>query len=54
MQWWVGSGLLVVWLILLAVGQRGWIHIVLLSGISVLVVQIAAHRKTKSARDMRG
>jgi len=54
MQWWVGAGLLVVWLILLVVGQRGWIHLVLLGGISVLVVQIAAHRKTKSVRDMRG
>ena len=52
MLWWVGSGLLVVWLMLLVVGQRGWIHIVLLSGITVLVVQLAAHRKTKSARDI--
>ncbi len=54
MLWWVGSGLLVLWLILLLVGQRGWPHLILLGGISVLVVQIAAHRKTKSARDIRG
>lgn len=54
MQWWVGSGLLVVWLILLVAGQRGWIHLLLLSGISVLVIQIAAYRKTKSVRDIRG
>ena len=49
MLWWIGSGLLVAWLILLIVHPSGWIHLLLLSGISVLVVQIAAHRKTKSA-----
>ena len=54
MLWWVGSGLIVVWLILLVVGQRGWIHLLLLAGITVLVVQTAAHRKTKSVRDIRG
>ena len=53
MLWWVGSGLLVVWLILLVAGQRGWIHLLLLSGISVLVIQTAAYRKTKSVRDTR-
>jgi hypothetical protein len=53
MLWWVGSGLLFVWLILLVIGQRGWIHLLLLSGISVLVIQLAAHRKTKSVRDTR-
>lgn len=54
MQWWVASGLLVVWLILLVAGQRGWIHLLLLSGISVFVIQIAQYRKTKSVRDIRG
>jgi hypothetical protein len=49
MLWWVGSGLLVVWFILLMVYPRGWIHLLLLSGITVLVVQIAAYRKTKAA-----
>jgi len=53
MLWWIGSGLLVGWLILLIVHPAGWIHLLLLSGISVLVVQIAAHRKTKAARDIR-
>jgi hypothetical protein len=52
MLWWVGAGLIVAWLLLLVVGQRGWIHIVLLSGITVLVVQLAAYRKTKSVRDI--
>ncbi len=49
---WVGSGLIVVWLVLLVIGQRGWIHIILLGGISVLVIQLAAYRKTKSVRDL--
>ena len=53
MLWWVGSGLIVLWLILLIVGQRGWLHIILLSGISVLIIQLAAHRKTKSVRNLR-
>jgi hypothetical protein len=49
MLWWIGSGLLVAWLIMLLVHPSGWIHLLLLSGISVLVVQFAAYRKTKSA-----
>lgn len=54
MLWWIGSGLLVAWLILLIVHPVGWMHLLLLSGITVLVVQIAAHRKTKASRDIRG
>jgi hypothetical protein len=53
MLWWVGSGMVVVWLILFVVHPRGWIHLLLLSGISVLVVQIAAYRKTKAAAKSR-
>jgi hypothetical protein len=34
---------------MLIVHPRGWMHLLLLAGISVLVVQIAAYRKTKSA-----
>jgi hypothetical protein len=49
MLWWIGSGLLVAWLILLLVHPSGWIHLLLLAGITVLVVQIAAHRKTKAS-----
>ena len=54
MLWWIGSGLIAGWLILLIVHPAGWIHLLLLSGITVLVVQIAAHRKTKASRDIRG
>lgn len=53
MLWLIGSGLLVAWLILLIVHPAGWMHLLLLSGITVLVVQIAAHRKTKASRDIR-
>ena len=48
MLWWIGSGLLFLWLILLIVHPSGWIHLLLLSGVSVLVIQIAAYRKTKA------
>jgi hypothetical protein len=54
MLWWIGSGLIIGWLILLIVHPAGWMHLLLLSGITVLVVQIAAHRKTKASRDIRG
>ena len=49
MLWWIGSGLLVAWLIMFIVHPSGWIHLLLLSGISVLVVQVAAYRKTKAS-----
>lgn len=54
MLWLIGSGLLAGWLILWIVHPAGWIHLLLLSGISVFVVQIAAYRKTKATRDIRG
>jgi hypothetical protein len=51
MLWWIGSGLLVLWFALrFVLHQRGWVHILLLSGISVLVVQFAAYRKTRFQR----
>jgi len=53
MLWWIGSGLLVGWLIMLIVRPAGWIHLLLLSGISVLVIQTAAYRKTKATMQNR-
>jgi energy-converting hydrogenase Eha subunit G len=53
MLWWVGSGLIVVWLILFFVHPNGWIHLLLIGGITLLVVQTAAYRKTKSVRKFR-
>ena len=49
MLWCVGAGLLLVWLILFIFHPSGWIHLLLLGGITVLVVQTAAYRKTKAA-----
>jgi hypothetical protein len=49
MLWWIGSGLLLGWLIMLIFHPAGWMHLLLLSGITVLVVQIAAYRKTKAS-----
>lgn len=53
MLWWIGSGLILLWLILLVVQQRGWIHLLLLSGITVLIIEIAAYRKTKHEQRLR-
>lgn len=51
MLWWIGAGLIFFWFILGVVAhQRGWIHMLLLAGIAILVVQIAAYRKTKYQR----
>lgn len=50
MLWWVGIGLILGWLILRLVAPSGWIPMLLLSGICVLIIQIAAYRKTKSLR----
>jgi hypothetical protein len=49
MLWLIGFGLIVVWLILFVFHPSGWIHLLLLGGITVLVVQTAAWRKTKAA-----
>ena len=49
MLWWVGSGLILVWLILFLVHPSGWIHFLLIGGGSLFVIQTAAHRKTKAA-----
>jgi hypothetical protein len=50
MLWWVGTGLIVAWVILELFAPKGWIHLLLLSGICVLIVQTAAYRKTRSHR----
>ena len=50
MLWLVGSGLILLWLILKLFAPRGWIPLLLISGVSVLIIQIAAYRKTKSTQ----
>jgi hypothetical protein len=48
MLWLIGSGLLVIWLVLkFLFHQGGFVHVLFLCGVSVLVVQFAAYRKTQ-------
>ena len=51
-MWIVGSSLLVVWFILkFAFHKGGFVHILLITGISILVIQIVAYRKTRYQRN---
>jgi len=51
-MWIAGSSLLVVWFILKFVFHKGgFIHVLLLCGISILVIQFVAYRKTRYQRD---
>ncbi len=50
MLWWVGTGLILAWFVLWLVKPMGWIPMLLLTGVFILVIQIAAYRKTKSHR----
>jgi hypothetical protein len=53
MLWWVATGLFVAWFVLrFIVHQKGMVHLLLLSSISLFVVQIMAYRKTKYQREM--
>jgi len=54
MLWWVGIAFVVVWLILFLFHPAGWIPLLLLGGITMLVVQTAAYRKTKAATKNHG
>ena len=50
MLWWIGAGLILLWGILALFAPKGWIPLLLLSGICCLIIQIAAYRKTKVHR----
>ena len=50
MLWVIGAGLILGWIVVTLFAPRGWAPLLLLSGICVLIVQIAAYRKTKSTR----
>ena len=50
MLWWVGTGLIVAWVILQLFAPRGWVPLLLIAGVSILIIQTAAYRKTKSHR----
>lgn len=55
MLWWVGAGFFVLWAFLVLVLHKGGlIHILLLTSISMLVVELTAYRKTKYHRRVSG
>lgn len=52
MLWIVGVGLIVLWLVLKVVFHKGpFIYILLLTGISLLIIQFAAERKARYHRN---
>jgi hypothetical protein len=50
MLWWIGSGLIGAAVVLQLFRPRGWVPMLLIAGISILIIQIAAYRKTKIHR----
>ena len=48
MLWLVGSGLILLWIVLELLAPRGWVPMLLIAGVSVLIIQLAAYRKTKA------
>jgi len=49
MLWWIGSALIVAWFILhFVVHKTGMVHLLLLSGLSVILVQVMAYRKKQN------
>lgn len=50
-MWIAGPGLLVVWFILkFAFHKGGFVHVLLLTAVSIVVIQIAADRKARYHR----
>jgi hypothetical protein len=51
-MWFVSGALLLIWFVLkFVLHKSGYIHMLLLAGVSLFVVQLAAYRKTKYQRD---
>ena len=48
MLWWVGSGLIAAWMILQLFRPRGWTPMLMLAGVTILIIEIAAYRKRKA------
>jgi hypothetical protein len=52
MLWLLGTSLIVIWFILKFVLHKGgFVHVLLVGGFSVLVVQFVAYRKTKYQKE---
>ncbi len=55
MLWIVGAGLIVIWFFLkVLLHKGGFVHILLLAGISLLIIQFAAYRKSRYQRISAG
>ena len=53
MLWLIGSGLILLWLVLQIFAPRGWVPMLLIAGVTVLIIQIAAYRKQKATDKYR-
>ncbi len=55
MLWILGAGLIIIWFFLKIVFHKGdFIHIFLVTGISLLIIQFAAYRKARYQRNSSG
>jgi hypothetical protein len=55
MLWILGAGLLIVWFLLkVLLHKGGFVHILLLAGISLLIIQYAAYRRSRYQRFSAG
>ncbi|MGI9167042.1 MAG: hypothetical protein ACR2G5_11785 [Pyrinomonadaceae bacterium] len=55
MLWILGAGFIVLWFLLKVLMHKGgFVHILLLSGISLLIIQFAAYRKSRYQRISAG
>ncbi|HET6978539.1 MAG TPA: hypothetical protein VFI24_19565 [Pyrinomonadaceae bacterium] len=50
MLWWIGTALIVAWFILWMIAPRGWAPMLLISGISLIIIETAAYRRSKRAK----
>jgi len=48
MLWWIGAGLVAAWVVLELFRPRGWTPMLVIAGITILIIQIAAYRKQKA------
>ena len=50
---WIGAGLILLWVVLQLFAPRGWAPMLLIGGVSLLIIQIAAYRKRKATDKYR-
>lgn len=55
MLWILGAGLIIVWFLLKIIFHKGdFIHVLLVVGISLLIIQFAAYRKARYQKNASG